>query len=147
MSSVVITIADAIVAALIAAPAGTFLMPITPVRRLLPVYDVTKNHELMISVVPKGREIGVRDRSEAQNDWLIDIGVQKKVGKEVPGSDGLEADVDVLLELVEQIGNHLFKKTMADAYWTSTANVPIYSPEHLKDNRLFTGILTLSYQS
>ncbi len=147
MSSKVVAIADAIVLALIDAPAGTFDVSILPERVFLPVYDLQEDKDLKISVVPKGRDMEANDRTSTVSDWQIDIGVQKKVGIEDPGKTGIDSEVPQLMELTEQIEDFLARKSMADGQWLRSAQEIIFSPGHLKEHRLFTGTLTLTYRT
>ena len=81
--ALVIDIADAVVAELNAAPAGTFDPVFTAVRRVLPEFDLAELAELKVTVVPKAVEITGATRSVGQFDFQVDIGVQKKLGKDL----------------------------------------------------------------
>jgi len=74
----------------------------------------------------------------------IDIGVQKKLGKD------LDAEVPVLCGLVDEIAAFLKRRPLQAtpyAVWVRSANEPIYAPEHLAEQRVFTSILTVTYRA
>jgi len=142
--SLVLDIAKAVAAELNAAPQGTFEPPVQAVCSVLPVYELTQMADLKVTVVPKAVQIDGATRATSQFDVQIDIGIQKKLGSD------LEAEVAVLLDLVDQIAMYLRNRPLANAphaSWVSTANEPVYAPEHLADKRLFTSVLTLTYRA
>jgi hypothetical protein len=140
----IIDIADAVVAELNAAPAGTFEPAITAVRRVLPEFDLPELAELKVTVVPKAVEINGSTRSASQFDCQIDIGVQKKLGKE------LDTEVPNLCGLVDGIAEYLRRRPLVaapHAIWVRSRNDPVYAPEHLAEQRAFTSVLTITYRS
>ena len=142
--ALVIDIADAVVAELNAAPAGTFDPAFTAVRRVLPEFDLSELAELKVTVVPKAVEISGSTRSVGQFDFQIDIGVQKKLGKD------LDAETAGLCGLVDGIAGYLRRRSLAaapHAVWVRSRNDPVYAPEHLADQRAFTSVLTVTYRS
>ena len=142
--ALVIDIADAVAAELNAAPAGTFDPAFTAVRRVLPEFELSDLAELKVTVVPKAVEISGSTRSVGQLDFQIDIGVQKKLGKD------LDTEVAGLCGLVDGIAGYLRRRALAaapHAVWVRTRNDPVYSPEHLADQRAFTSVLTVTYRS
>jgi len=133
-------IADAVVTEL---AAGSFSLPFTPERRVLPVFDLPDLKGLHVTVVPRGVEIAGASRSMSTHDVRIDIGIQKKLGTD------LDAEVAELCGLADEIAAYLHRRRLADvptASWVRTANEPVYAPEHLAEKRLFTGVLTLTYR-
>jgi len=136
-----IDIADAVVAEL---ASGGFSQPISPQRLVLPEFDLAALADLRITVVPKAVEISAASRVACQHDVQIDIGVQKKLGKD------LDAEVPALCELVDEIAAFLKRRPLAaapHAAWVRTANEPIYAPEHLAEQRVFTSVLTVTYRA
>jgi hypothetical protein len=136
-----IDIADAVVAEL---ASGSFSQAISATRRVLPEFELSELAELRVTVVPKGVEVSGSTRSVCQHDVQIDIGVQKKLGK------NLDTEVATLCGLVEEIAAFLRKRPLAAtpyAVWVRTANQPIYAPEHLAEQRVFTSILTVTYRA
>jgi len=140
--SVTIDVADAVVMELAGAPAGTFNQPFTPQRRVLPQFELSELKDLKVTVVPRAVEITSATRAHSQHDVQIDIGVQKRLGKE------LESEIEPLVELVEQIAAYLGRRPLGSipAAWVRTANDPIYAAEHLADDRVFTSVLTVTYR-
>jgi hypothetical protein len=142
--ALILDIADAIAAELNAAPAGTFDPAFTAVRRVLPEFDLADLAELKVSVVPKALEISGSTRSVGQRDCQIDIGVQKKLGKD------LDTEVATLCGLMDAIAAYLRRRPLAaapHASWVRTQNDPVYAPEHLAEQRAFTSVLTVTYRS
>ena len=133
-------IADALVTELAGA---TFSQSISPQRRVLPEYELSDLKDLRVTVVPKGMEITGSTRTLSQHDVQIDIGIQKKIGKNT------DTDVTALLGLVDELADFLKRRPLVAApwaVWVKTDNEPLYAPDHLADKRLFTAVLTLTYR-
>jgi hypothetical protein len=114
------------------------------VRRVLPEFDLPELSELQVSVVPKAVEITGSTRSVCQHDVQVDIGVQKKLGKD------LDTGVAALCGLVDELAAYLRRRPLAgapDAAWVRTQNEPVYAPEHLAGQRVFTSVLTVTYRA
>lgn len=142
--ALIIDIADAVAAELNAAPAGTFDPVIAAVRRVLPEFELADLAELKVSVVPKAVEINGSTRSASQFDLQVDIGVQKKLGKD------LDTEVAALCGLMDQLAAYLRRRTLPGvpgAAWVRTQNEPVYAPEHLAEQRVFTSVLTVTYRA
>ena len=142
--ALIIDIADAVVTELNAAPAGTFDPAFTAARRVLPEFDLAELAELRVTVVPKAVEISGSTRSVGQFDFQVDIGVQKKLGKD------LDTETAGLCGLVDGIAGYLRRRSLAaapHAVWVRTQNDPVYAPEHLAEQRAFTSVLTVTYRS
>ena len=134
-------IADAVVAEL---ALGSFSQAIAPQRMVLPEFDLASLAELRVTVVPKAVEITGSTRSVSQYDVQVDIGVQKKLGKD------LDAEVPALCELVDQIAAFLKRRPLTAApyaAWVRSANEPIYAADHLAEQRVFTSVLTVTYRA
>ena len=139
--SLVMDIADAVAAEL---GTGTFSQAITPQRMVLPEFGLEDMADLRVTVVPKAVDVTGSTRSVCQHDVQIDIGIQKKLGKD------LDTKVPLLCELVDEIAAFLKRRPLAaapHAAWVRTANEPIYAPEHLAEQRVFTSILTVTYRA
>ena len=139
--SLVMDIADAVAAEL---GTGTFSQAIAPQRMVLPEFGLEDMADLRVTVVPKAVEVIGSTRSVCQHDVQIDIGIQKKLGKD------LDTEVPVLCDLVDEIAAFLKRRPLAaapHAAWVRTANEPIYAPEHLAEQRVFTSILTVTYRA
>ena len=142
--ALIIDIADAVTAEINAAPGGTFSQDLTAVRKVLPVYELSDLDALKVTVVPKAVEISAASRSSSQYDVAIDIGVQQKLGKD------LDAEIVALATLVDEIADYLRQQALAAApyaVWAGVVNEPVYSAEHLADNRTFTSVLTVTYRA
>src|SRR5690606_21936779 len=103
--------------------------------------------ELKVTVVPKRVQITGSTRAASQYDLTIDIGVQQKLA---PGNHDVDAEVAALGALVDQIAEHLRRRPLAGfpgAAWVSTTNEPVYSPEHLLEQRVFTSVLSVTYRA
>jgi len=133
-------IADAVVTEL---AGGVFSLPITPLRRVLPEYELADLKDLRVTVVPAAVEIEGASRTLSQHDVRIDVGIQKKLGKD------LDTEVAQLCGLVEEIGEFLKRRPLQAApwaIWLRTANTPIYAADHLAEQRAFTSVLSLTYR-
>ena len=136
-----IDIADAVTAEL---ASGTFSQPITPVRRVLPKYELADLKDLRVTVVPAAVEITGASRTLSQHDAQIDIGIQKKLGK------NLDTEVAQLCGLVEEIAQFLQRRPLQAApyaVWVRTANEPVYAADHLAEQRAFTSVLSVTYRA
>jgi len=139
--SLTIDIADAVVAELVA---GSFSQAFVPERRVLPEFDIADMHDLKVTVVPKAVEISGSSRSVCQYEVQVDIGIQKKLGT------NLDVQVAELLDLVDEIADYLRRRVLQNtpwAVWLRTANDPIYAPDHIAQQRVFTSVLTLTYRA
>jgi len=142
--SLVIDIADAVAAELNASDPGTFSQVFAAERKVLPVYELSDLADMKVTVVPKAVEISGSTRSVCQYDISVDIGVQKKLGKD------LDTEVAALSTLVDEIADHLRKRQLSAAtfaVWVGTINEPVYAPEHLANQRVFTSVLTVTYRA
>jgi len=93
--------------------------------------------------VPRAVENSLAARGLALKEVQIDIGVQKRLGKDVDG------EIVPLLTLVEQIDAYLRQRPLQavqGAPWLKSTNDPIYASEHLANDRVFTSVLTVSYR-
>jgi hypothetical protein len=136
--STILNIADAVVASL---NAGTFAQPVQAERRYQPTFGLPDLAELKVSVVPKSVTISNATRTDGYFDCAVDIGVQQKIAE--------ESELDGLVDLVEQIADHLRQKRLEDApeaAFVSIANEPVFAPEHLDAQRVFTSVLTVTYR-
>lgn len=138
--STVIDIADAVVASL---NAGTFSQTFEAERKYQPVYELPDMQTLHVSVVPRSVSITTATRETGYFDCAVDVGVQKKVNPDEPD------EIDALMNLVEEIADHLRMKRLNDApqaAWVSIENEPAFASEHLDQQRVFTSVLTVTYR-
>jgi len=145
---VIIQIADAVVAQLNSS--GSPLAPAegdplaVAARAYAPVFDLGEMADLHVTVVPKAATAERLDRASRQFDYSIDVAVQKKLG------DASNAEIDALMLLVEQITDHFNGNRpaqFAGAVCLRVENDPIYSPDHMRELRQFTSVLTLVFRT
>ena len=138
--SVLIDIADAVAARL---NAGEFSQEFTAERKYQPVFDLPEMAELKVSVVPKSVSITAASRQDSFFDCAVDVGVQKKVDVDNLG------ELDALMDLVEELVDHLRRnrlEELPEAAWLSIEHEPVFAPEHLNQERVFTSVLTVTYR-
>ena len=141
--SLVLDIADAVAAELANAPAGTFSQSFTPRRLVLPQFELSELKDLQVSIVPRAAENSLAARGLALKEVQIDIGIQKRLGKDI------DTEIEPLLTLLEQIDAYLRQRPLQavqGAPWLKSTNDPIYASEHLANDRVFTSVLTVSYR-
>jgi len=145
--SLVTDIADAVTAEFNAAAPGTFSQTFAAVRKVVPAYELAELTDLKVTVVPKAVAITGSTRSASQYDITVDIGVQKKLPA---GSEAGDAQVATLGTLVDQLAEYLRRRPLSTApwaAWVSITNDPVYAPEHLLEQRVFTSVLTVTYRA
>ena len=138
--STLIALADAIVASLNGA---TFSMTFQAERGYRPVVELPALQAVKVTVIPKSLAISAATRTDGFYDCSIDIGVQRKVNPDEP------AELDALMKLVEEIGDHLRGHRLdgfTAAVWLALENEPVFAPEHLEQHRQFTSVLTVTYR-
>lgn len=139
MTATVIAIADAVTGVLNTA---SFSQPLVAARHYVPTFELADMSTLKVSVVPKSITSKALDRARDSFEYQIDVAVQKRV-------DEILAELDELMQLVEEIADHLRASPLAglpDVRCTDVVNTPIYASEHLQEFRQFTSLLTLTYR-
>ena len=129
---------DAVAAALNAVVWGE---PVTIGKTYLPEVDRTELATLHVAVVVQSMALETLSRSARRWVYKVDVGLQKRVDP----ADA--AEIDRLMGLLETIGEQLTGaqlSTMPGAVCTGCENEPPYSPEHLAQKRVFTGVVTLT---
>jgi len=137
----ILNIADAVVEEL---KREGFSLPFTAERAYLPRFDLPEMTSLRVTVVPRGLTISAGTRSRDQHEYRIDVGVQQKLEQED------SAELDPLMDLVEEIADHfrgLVLETEPEAACVGVENGPVYAQEHMREGRLFTSILTLTFRT
>lgn len=120
--------------------AGSFSMAFTAERKAAPIVKLSEMDSLHVTVVPREVESAALDRTRDSHEVKVDVAIQKRVAS-------LENDaIDPLMALVREIADLLNRRNLGDALWKKTENKPVYSPEHLREMRQFTSVLTLTYQ-
>ena len=113
--------------------------PVTIARSYLPEVDRSELATLHVTVAVQSMALESLTRSARRWVYKIDIGLQKRVD---PANT---AELDGLMGLLEAIGEHFLGAqltTMPQAVCTGCENEPPYSPEHLAQKRVFTGVIT-----
>lgn len=138
-----VDIADALVTAL-NTNQGVFTTPFTAVRNLLPIYTTEDLASLKVTVLPASLDETVFSRAACQDDFVIHVGVQQRIAKDTD----IETALPTLIGLVTEIKDFLKMKnlTSASACWVSTKIEPIYSREHLQQDKVFTSLLVVTYR-
>lgn len=138
-SALTIQVSDAVVAEL---NAGDFSQEFEAQRFYRPQFDAAELKTLRVSVVPKKIEIAIAGRGSNQYDIGVDVAVQKKLDSDT------NAEIDPLMQLVEEIGEFFKQRSLASiaATWIKTENAPIFGMEHLDQDRVFTSVLTLTFR-
>jgi len=133
-------IADAIVAEL---AGGSWSQSFTPERTYLPTFELADS-ALHVTAVPRGTDEKQAARDRVQYDHKIDVAIQQKLAAVS------NAAVDALLDLAQEIREYLGPtQQLADypsASWVGASNAQLYSPDHLRDWRQFTTVITLTYR-
>jgi hypothetical protein len=139
--STIAAIADAVAAHI---NAGTFSQPVSAVRMYQPAFTLEDLADLRVSVVPRTTAITAASRDSSVFECVVDVGVQKKL----PAEDA-QGVIDGLLDLVEEIADHLRLKRLPDApeaAWAGLAHEPVVSSESLEQHRVFTSVLSITYR-
>jgi len=134
-----VQIADAVVAEL---RSGQFAPGFVPVRRLLPVRELSELDELRVTVIPRAMESVPLARMTEKRTYAIDIGVQQRVGQDV------EHDAAIVMGVAEDIAEFLRNRRLESIKEASNIGYgidPIYSPEHLEELRVATSVITVRY--
>ncbi|MGE3108352.1 MAG: hypothetical protein AB7O77_08370 [Phycisphaerales bacterium] len=139
--STIAAIADAVAAHI---NAGTFSQPVSAERMYQPAFTLEDLADLRVSVVPRTVGIAAATRDSSFFECVVDVGVQKKLPAE-----GADSEIDALLDLVEEITDHLRLKRLPDApeaAWAAIAHEPVVSSESLEQHRVFTSVLSVTYR-
>jgi hypothetical protein len=139
--STIAAVADAVAAHI---NAGTFSQPVVAERVYQPALTLEDLKDLRVSVVPRTVGISAASRDSSIYECVIDVGVQKKLP-----ADGEQAEIDALLDLVEEIADRLRLKRLPgapEAAWAGIAHEPVVSSESLEQHRVFTSVLSVTYR-
>lgn len=147
MPAVIVSIADAVTAALNGA---SLSQSFTATRVYVPVHTLRDLADLTVSVVPASIEGSIIDRSGRNlNTVDIHVGVQKVIGQGQMTDAQINAACDQLMLLAEEIGDLFTGQQLASTPVTrciDAKNIPIYSPPHIDEKRVFLSLVTLSFR-
>jgi hypothetical protein len=141
-------VVDGVLAVLNGAPAGTFGLAFTAESADLPLHDLAELATLKVLVVPSGTDSEIETRSTSRHEITVDVAVQKHLAQ--ADAAGEKAEIRTLRNLVEAIGDFLERGRLGNpafAAWLKTQNQPIYSPDHLREMRVFTSVLHVTYRT
>ena len=108
---------------------------------LKPEFELKDLKELKVTVVPKSLKFSGATRQESGREVQIDVGVQKKTAD--------PEQLAALLHLVENIAEIFDRKRLtgySKAVCVGIENDPVYDPEHLRQFRQFTSVVTLKFR-
>lgn len=108
-----------------------------PTVTMNPAYDFVSDlaHDFQCCVVPMGIEYRNMSRMQTEMTYRIEIGFM---------AQGIDTDVDSLINEVQNIGIGFLKKTFAGAVCTGIAHDPLHSPEAWETKAMFLSVLTLT---
>ncbi|MCP4248082.1 MAG: hypothetical protein GY778_13630 [bacterium] len=117
----------------------------TATRGYAPVKSLEELTTLTVTVVPKRRSIDAATRGSHHFGDAVDIGIQQKLE---PVSN---ATIDAMIDQVEAIADHLRSNPRPDganfSILTEIENDPIFWPDHLNKDQVFTSVLTATYRT
>lgn len=108
---------------------------------------------LHIDVVPTADETALAGRGNTRHRCSVDVGVRKKFDAkdQDPQTGRIKRErIKELISLYEEIVEIFTGKRMEyyePAHWVATLNRNPYSRQHLRENRQYTGIATLTFSS
>jgi hypothetical protein len=99
---------------------------------------------LKVFVVPK--TVSIEPASHSDNAWEVEvwIGVHQRV------ADEIGSDVDALLDLLVEFADYFFSRAELGDGIASLSKVEfdtIYYPRHLDQKRVFTALMSLTFQA
>ena len=103
-----------------------------------PEFDLKGIKEKRIVVVPAGIETKPNARDYLEDRLKVQVGLLKKC---------TEDDVPALVREVVSIGRRFLHKWVARVRCVKAECNPLYSPEHLRERRQFTGVVELTFLS
>ena len=122
--------------------AETWSVEFTAVRTFWVNHQRADLEEIKVSVVPKSFARVMEGRSAVEHVVQVDVGIQQAVD---PGS---LADCDAMLDLLLEIADAFHMDTLVcggvRAVCTEVEHDPLFLSEHLDQQRVFTGVVTLS---
>jgi len=120
----------------------TWSVEFTAVRTYQVNHQRAELESIKVSVVPKAATRKIEGRSAVEHVVQVDIGVQQAVDPESL------ADCDAMLDLLMEIADAFHQQTLdcggVRALCTEVEHEPLFLGEHLDQQRVFTGVVTLS---
>ena len=103
-----------------------------------PEFDLKGIKEKRIVVVPAGIETKPNARDYLEDRLKVQVGILKKC---------TEDDVPALIREAVALGRRFLHKWVARVRCVKAECNPLYSPEHLRERRQFTGVVELTFLS
>lgn len=109
----------------------------------IPHHAPEELEDLTVVVIPKRVDEQLTSRNSTMDDCFIDVAVQVKVASDTP------AELDPYAALAHEIRLYFAaaaRRKQAGATWVKSSHPFIYAPEHLREKRIFTSVVTLQYK-
>lgn len=103
-----------------------------------PEFNLNNLREMRIIVIPLGLEMKPIARKSSEDTFVIQVGVLKKC---------TEDEVVDLINTVITIGKEFLDKNLEGATCLDVKYNPLYSAEHLRERRQFTGVVELHFKA
>ena len=122
--------------------AETWSVDFTAVRTFWVNHERADLEEIKVSVVPKSSARQIEGRSSVEHVVQVDVGIQQAID---PGSlEDCDAMLDLLLEIADAFHMDMLICGGVRAVCTEVEHDPLFLSEHLDQQRVFTGVVTLS---
>jgi hypothetical protein len=146
MAAVIVEIAEAVLAVLSGA---NLSQAFTAKRAYAPVAAQEAMDTLEVTVIPFEESMTPLSRRDDNFDYVVRIGIQRRIGKGLMTNDAINTACDSLLLLAEEIKD-LFRSKTLEGYTTAssvdTATLALFIPEHTDQHRVFTSIIALTFR-
>lgn len=118
-----------------------FSQTLTASREVMPSLAMNQIKGVVVSVVPRSVELSQTSRSSRLKRYKVDVAVMRRAQPQ----DDLNALVETMVGLTNEIREALSGKEMSGAVFIGDAIDPIYSLEFLMQQRTFLSVLRLDY--
>jgi hypothetical protein len=129
----------------VAINAGSYTESVSAEARYVVRWELRDLADLKVSVVPRTIEREIETRTSDRRSLTVDVALQQRC---VPTNTDRVAE---LIGLLEQIEAELNRQRLALAdsgavgAWVGSQLDPVYLADELHQQRVFTGVLTLTY--
>lgn len=135
-------IAAAVTAELNSAPGGTFGVEFVARQLDVPDFDIGDLASLQVTVSDASITLEPANRAADWHQYDIHIGVQQCVSDDA-------SSVKPLKLLLQQMMDYMRRRPLAavpEAKYVRARYVSHRAPDHLREHRVFTGVIALTYQ-